>query len=143
MVQLSCSFCDSDSFVLEKHCSCFFQLLIAGYTDRCPERSASVTFVQPSFTCVHFSQKKHTPHNEHTNVCQCQHPPHLLPHKKLLQISILPWCKLKVVQPCSQLKSNSHSARKVEINTLHNHLVLPTLKSLHHTNNHRKKCETF
>jgi hypothetical protein len=63
------------------------------------------------------------PHNEHINVCEFQHLAHLLSIKMIQHISVLPWCKLKVAQPCFLLSSNCHTNRKVKTSNLLAHHI--------------------
>jgi hypothetical protein len=64
------------------------------------------------------------PHTEHINVCEFQHLAHLLSIKITQHISVLPWCKLKVAQPCFLVSSNSHTNRKVKTSNLLVHHII-------------------
>ena len=114
-----------------------------------PNRSASVTFVQPILnTPIHLhkvSEEQHCPHPKHINVCAFQHLAHPLPIKYVPQISVLLWYKPEVAEPCSLLNRISHD-RKVETTTvLTSQPVkeLPAPKGLPHTSNLGKKCRNL
>ena len=64
------------------------------------------------------------PHTEHINVCEFQYLAHLLSIKIIQHISVLPCCKLKVLQPCFLLRSKSHTNRKIKISNLLAHHII-------------------
>lgn len=53
--------------------------------------------------------KQNCPHKKHKNMCEFQHPAHLLPIKKHTTDLLSPWYKLKVVQSCFLLSDYSHT----------------------------------